>query len=46
MGTKEPDTLIGEDVGIKRPQGAGVHIEIVEGMKDRIMEIALAGHDN
>ena len=46
VGIKEPDTFIGENTGIKRLQDAGVQVEIVEGMKDRILEVSLAGHDN
>ena len=43
---KEPDNFIGENTGIKPLQDAGVQVETVEGMKDRILEISLVGHDN
>jgi len=32
-------------VGRKRLQDAGVEVNFVEGMEDRIMEVTMAGHE-
>ena len=45
VGIKEPETFVGENLGMKRLQDAGVRIEIVEGMQDRILKVSTAGHD-
>lgn len=44
VGIKEPDTFIGENKGRKRLQDAGVVIQFVEGLQDRILEVSTAGH--
>jgi pyrimidine deaminase RibD-like protein len=47
IGIKEPETFIDQSVlvvGRKRLQDAGVQVTFVEGMEDRIMEVATAGH--
>ncbi|PYI07342.1 DRAP deaminase [Aspergillus sclerotiicarbonarius CBS 121057] len=41
---REPEKFIGENTGRKRLEDAGVRVEFVEGMEDRIMEISTAGH--
>ncbi len=45
VGIKEPEIFIGENVGRKRLEEAGVKVTFVEGMQDRIMEVSTAGHD-
>jgi pyrimidine deaminase RibD-like protein len=45
VGIKEPETFIGENVGRKRLEDAGIAVTIVEGMQDRILEISTAGHE-
>ena len=45
VGVKEPGTFIGENKGIKRLEEAGVKVELVDGMQDRILEVAMAGHE-
>ncbi|KAI9682127.1 MAG: hypothetical protein M1817_000181 [Caeruleum heppii] len=45
VGIKEPETFIGENVGRKRLQDAGVAVQLVEGMHDRILEVSMAGHE-
>ncbi|WEW60612.1 hypothetical protein PRK78_006099 [Emydomyces testavorans] len=44
VGIKEPGTFIGENVGRKRLEDAGVLVSYVEGMEDRILEVSTAGH--
>ncbi|PWY73490.1 DRAP deaminase [Aspergillus eucalypticola CBS 122712] len=44
VGIKEPEKFIGENTGRKRLEKAGVVVELVEGMEDRITEVATAGH--
>lgn len=44
VGIKEPEKFIGENTGRKRLEEAGVVVELVEGMEDRITEVATAGH--
>ncbi|PWY75064.1 cytidine and deoxycytidylate deaminase zinc-binding domain protein [Aspergillus heteromorphus CBS 117.55] len=44
VGMKEPETFIGENVGIRRLRDAGVRVEVVDGMEERIVEVATAGH--
>ncbi|GLB07086.1 hypothetical protein AtubIFM57258_002408 [Aspergillus tubingensis] len=44
VGIKEPEKFIGENAGRKRLEEAGVVVELVEGMEDRITEVATAGH--
>lgn len=44
VGIKEPDTFIGENRGRRRLQDAGVVIQFVEGVQDRILEVSTAGH--
>ena len=46
-GVKEPESFIDQTVlilGRKRLQDAGVQVSFVEGMEDRILAVALAGH--
>ncbi|RAH56693.1 DRAP deaminase [Aspergillus piperis CBS 112811] len=44
VGIKEPEKFIGENTGRKRLEEAGVLVQLVEGMEDRITEVATAGH--
>ena len=44
VGVKEPETFIDENKGIKRLEDSGVVVTIVEGMRERILEVATAGH--
>ncbi|PYH64511.1 putative DRAP deaminase [Aspergillus vadensis CBS 113365] len=44
VGIKEPEKFIGENTGRKRLEEAGVVVKLVEGMEDRITEVATAGH--
>ena len=44
VGIKEPEKFIGENVGRKRLEDAGVVVTFVEGLQDRILEVSTAGH--
>ncbi|MCJ1405746.1 hypothetical protein MMC11_008976 [Xylographa trunciseda] len=44
VGINEPEKFIGENVGRKRLEDAGVVVEFVGGMQDRILEVSTAGH--
>ena len=45
VGIKEPEKFIGENKGKKRLEDAGVAVNVVEGMQDRILEVSTAGHE-
>ncbi|KAG8532550.1 uncharacterized protein KY384_002427 [Bacidia gigantensis] len=45
VGIKEPETFIGQNEGRKRLEEAGVVVSVVDGLKDRIMEVSMAGHE-
>lgn len=45
VGIKEPEVFIGENLGRKRLEDAGVMVEVVEGMQDQILEVSTAGHE-
>ena len=45
VGIQEPDTFIVANSGRKRLEEAGINMVFVEGMQDRILEVAMAGHD-
>lgn len=45
VGIKEPEIFIGKNVGMMRLEDAGVVVEFVDGMKDRILEVSTAGHE-
>ena len=45
VGIKEPEVFVGENVGMKRLKDAGVAVEVVEGMQDRILKVSTAGHE-
>jgi pyrimidine deaminase RibD-like protein len=45
VGIKEPEIFIGENVGRKRLEDAGIVVMLVEGMQDRILEVSTAGHE-
>ncbi|CAJ2502644.1 Uu.00g100380.m01.CDS01 [Anthostomella pinea] len=44
VGIKEPETFVGENKGIKRLEDGGVEVVLVEGMRERIMQVSTAGH--
>ena len=44
VGIREPEKFIGENLGMKRLEEAGIEIKVVEGMQDRILEVSTAGH--
>jgi pyrimidine deaminase RibD-like protein len=46
VGIQEPGTFIDRNEGRRRLEEAGVRVELVEGMYDRILEVSLAGHEN
>ena len=45
MGVKELGTFAGKNVGRKGLEDAGVVVTLVEGLQDRILEVAMAGHE-
>ncbi|OTA85838.1 hypothetical protein M434DRAFT_400063 [Hypoxylon sp. CO27-5] len=45
VGIKEPDTFIVANSGQNRLEKAGVRMVFIEGLQDRIREVAMAGHD-
>ena len=44
VGIREPETFIAENTGRRLLERAGVKVEVVEGMQQRILEVATAGH--
>lgn len=46
VGIKEPETFIGVNAGRKRLEEAGIKVQFVEGMEDRILKVSTAGHEN
>ncbi|PGH08728.1 hypothetical protein AJ79_05919 [Helicocarpus griseus UAMH5409] len=45
FGVKEPGTFVGESVGCKMLSEAGVEWEVVEGLEEEILGVAMAGHE-
>ena len=45
VGIKEPEVFVGQNMGRKRLEDAGVLVEVVEGMQDRILKVSTAGHE-
>ena len=45
VGIKEPEVFVGENVGRKRLEDAGVVVTVVEGMQDQILKVSTAGHE-
>ncbi|RAK95069.1 putative DRAP deaminase [Aspergillus ibericus CBS 121593] len=45
FGVKEPGTFVGESVGVKRLEEAGIEWEVVAGLEREILEVAVAGHE-
>lgn len=43
VGVLEPETFVGENVGRQKLEGAGIKVEFVSGMEDRILKVATAG---
>ncbi|KAL2264513.1 hypothetical protein VTJ83DRAFT_7023 [Remersonia thermophila] len=46
VGVLEPEKFIGENRGRKRLEEAGIEVELVEGLQERILEVATAGHQD
>ncbi|OAX82544.1 hypothetical protein ACJ72_03101 [Emergomyces africanus] len=44
FGVKEPGTFVGGSVGCRMLDEAGVEWEVVEGMEEEILKVAMAGH--
>ncbi|KAL9114716.1 MAG: hypothetical protein Q9227_001394 [Pyrenula ochraceoflavens] len=44
VGVREPDTFIVANSGKERLEDAGVKVVFVEGLQERVMEVAMAGH--
>ncbi len=45
VGIREPEVFVGENVGMQKLKDAGVIVEVVEGMQDRILQVSTAGHE-
>ena len=45
VGIREPEVFVGENVGMRKLRDAGVIVEVVEGMQDRILQVSTAGHE-
>lgn len=45
VGILEPDTFIKTNSGRTKLEAAGIRVEIVEGVQEKIMEVSMAGHD-
>ena len=45
IGIREPKIFVGVNQGITRLLDAGVKVEFVEGMEDRILQVSTAGHE-
>ncbi|KAK6438659.1 hypothetical protein LTR95_005136 [Oleoguttula sp. CCFEE 5521] len=43
-GVREPETFVGENVGRKRLEDAGIEVVHVSGLEDEILRVATAGH--
>ncbi|OQO11084.1 hypothetical protein B0A48_05339 [Cryoendolithus antarcticus] len=43
-GVSEPETFVGENVGRKRLEDAGIEVVHVSGLEDEILKVATAGH--
>ncbi|PGH08853.1 hypothetical protein AJ79_05858 [Helicocarpus griseus UAMH5409] len=45
VGIREPGTFIAKNDSRKRLQDAGIAVEDVEGMQDRILKVSMPGHE-
>ncbi len=45
VGVKEPEKFVGENKGRLKLEEAGISVVHVEGLEDRILEVATAGHN-
>ena len=45
VGIREPEVFVGVNQGIKRLRDAGVDVQFVKGMEDRILKVSTAGHE-
>lgn len=43
-GVREPETFVGENVGRRRLEEAGIEVVHVGGLEEEILEVATAGH--
>ncbi|KAL1841775.1 hypothetical protein VTJ49DRAFT_6613 [Mycothermus thermophilus] len=46
VGVLEPEKFVGQNLGRKRLEDAGIKVELVEGLEERILEVATAGHQD
>jgi pyrimidine deaminase RibD-like protein len=44
-GVSEPETFVGENLGRRRLEEAGVEVLCVGGLEEEILEVAMAGHE-
>jgi len=44
VGVKEPEKFVGENKGRAKLEEAGIKVALVEGLEDKILEVATAGH--
>ena len=44
-GVSEPEKFVGENVGRKRLEDAGIEVVHISGLEDEILEVATAGHE-
>ena len=45
VGIQEPEVFIGQNLGQKVLEDAGIMVRFVEGLQDRIMEVSIVGHE-
>jgi len=45
VGIKEPNTFIKDNDGQRRLEDAGIVVSYIDGMRDRVTKVSLAGHD-
>ncbi|PYI07607.1 putative DRAP deaminase [Aspergillus sclerotiicarbonarius CBS 121057] len=46
FGVKEPGTFVGESMGVRRLEEAGIEWEVVGGLEREILSVAVAGHED
>jgi pyrimidine deaminase RibD-like protein len=45
IGVKEPEKFVGENEGRKKLEGYGINVIHVQGLEERILHVATAGHE-
>lgn len=45
VGVLEPEKFVGQNLGRKKLEDAGVTVQLVEGLEERILKVATAGHE-